>query len=460
MSEDIQVTTQPWDRLEDLVDHQDRDELRLFWRTLTSSELARAVSRMDSDKQQLLMTLLDPEDAADLLDELPHIQAADILEDMPAEHAAAIVDELDSDEQVDVLNELDDDDLAAILEKMDPEEADDVRERVKYSPDTAGGLMITEYLSFPKDTKVTDVLADLRAHVEEYQEFDVRYIYVVESRSKPRLLGVVRLKDIVLSPGNVSLMSLRLLEAKSVPVVADLDDLEHFFDRYDFSATPVVDWEGNMVGTVLLSDVQEAVGERADKTFMRFGGIITGEELRTMPTGQRAIRRLAFLLPVFLLSTASASVIGLFEATIKDVTVLAMFLPLVAGLSGCSGNQAVAVSVRELALGLSTKSDVIRVFFKELTVGLALGCAMGVVLFALGWLWSGEIHVGMAVGMAIPLTIMIAVCLGGIVPLVLTAMKLDPAMASGPLVTTMTDFCSFFSVLMIATHVFHLHGGG
>jgi magnesium transporter len=366
---------------------------------------------------------------------------------------------LDSDEQVDVLNELDDDDVAAILDKMDPEEADDVRERVKYSPDTAGGLMITEYLSFPKDTKVADVLADLRAHVEDYQEYDVRYIYVVESRSRPKLKGVVRLKDIVLSPGNATLMSLRLLEAKSVPVVADLDDLEHFFDRYDFSATPVVDWEGNMVGTVLLSDVQEAVGERADKTFMRFGGIITGEELRTMPTVQRALRRLAFLLPVFLLSLASASVIGLFEATIKDVTVLAMFLPLVAGLSGCSGNQAVAVSVRELALGLATKGDVIRVLFKELAVGVSLGVCMGSVLFGVALLWSGSVSVGLTVGMAVPMTIMIAVCLGGVVPLMLTAFKVDPAMASGPLVTTMTDFCSFFSVLMIATHVFHMHGG-
>jgi magnesium transporter len=459
MSEDIQLTTQPWDRLEELVELQHRDELRLFWRTLTSSELARAVSRMDVAKQHLLVTLLDPEDAADLLDELPHIQAADILEELSAEHAAAIVDELDSDEQVDVLNELDDDDVAAILDKMDPEEADDVRERVKYSPDTAGGLMITEYLSFPKDTKVADVLADLRAHVEDYQEYDVRYIYVVESRSRPKLKGVVRLKDIVLSPGNATLMSLRLLEAKSVPVVADLDDLEHFFDRYDFSATPVVDWEGNMVGTVLLSDVQEAVGERADKTFMRFGGIITGEELRTMPTVQRALRRLAFLLPVFLLSLASASVIGLFEATIKDVTVLAMFLPLVAGLSGCSGNQAVAVSVRELALGLATKGDVIRVLFKELAVGVSLGVCMGSVLFGVALLWSGSVSVGLTVGMAVPMTIMIAVCLGGVVPLMLTAFKVDPAMASGPLVTTMTDFCSFFSVLMIATHVFHMHGG-
>ncbi|MFG0250538.1 MAG: magnesium transporter MgtE N-terminal domain-containing protein, partial [Phycisphaeraceae bacterium JB051] len=151
MSEDLELTIQPWDRLEELVDQQDRDELRMFWRTLTSSELARAVSRMDVEKQHQLLGLLDPEDAADLIDELPHIQAADILEELPAEQAAAIVDELDSDEQVDVLSELDDDDAQAILEMMDPEEADDVRERVKYSPDTAGGLMITEYLSFPKE---------------------------------------------------------------------------------------------------------------------------------------------------------------------------------------------------------------------------------------------------------------------------------------------------------------------
>ena len=128
---------------------------------------------------------------------------------------------------MDVLNELDDDDAAAILEKMDPEEADDVRERVKYNPDTAGGLMITEYLSYPLNAKVMDVLADLRSHVEEYSEVDVRYIYVVDTIENELLQGVVRLKDLVLTPGHVDLMSISLQDVSSVSDVAGLDDLEH-----------------------------------------------------------------------------------------------------------------------------------------------------------------------------------------------------------------------------------------
>ncbi|HAI13048.1 MAG TPA: magnesium transporter [Phycisphaerales bacterium] len=453
MSEDIELTIQPWDHLEELVDQQDREALRQFWRTLTSSELARAVSRMETDKQQLLVTLLDPDDAADLLEELPHIQAADILEELPAADAAAIVDELDSDEQVDVLNELDDDDAAAILEKMDPEEADDVRERVKYNPDTAGGLMITEYLSYPLNAKVMDVLADLRSHVEEYSEVDVRYIYVVDTIENELLQGVVRLKDLVLTPGHVDLMSISLQDVSSVSDVAGLDDLEHFFDREDFSAVPVVDQQGELLGTVLRSDVHEAVGERSDKKLMRFGGIITGEELRTMPTAVRAARRLMYLLPTLLLTALAASVISLFEDTIKEVTALAMFLPLVAGLSGCSGNQAVAVSMRELALGLAKPADLMRVFAKEASVGFAIGLVMGVLMFAMVLLWTGNTYVGIAVGVSIPLTVIVGAVVGGCIPLVLTGMKLDPAMASGPIVTTTVDFCAFFTVLKMTTAI-------
>ncbi len=452
MADDIQ----PAEQLLAFIQQRDEAELRQFWRTLPSSDLVHAVSLMDQDEQQDLLALLSPEDAADLVDELPDIQAADILEDMPAEQAAAIVDELDSDEQVDVLSQLDEDDAEAILEKMAPQEASDVRRLSQYDPDTAGGLMITEYLSFPREASVADVLADLREHVQDYAEYDVRYVYVIADETAPTFCGTVRLKDMVLSPGETLLTSVLYPQTPAANVADDLDALEDLFDRESFSAAPVVDNQGQLVGVVKRSDVEEALGDRADKTMMRFGGIITGEELRTMPTLLRAARRLAFLIPTLILSAMAVSVIGAYEETIKHITALAAFLPLVAGLCGCSGNQAVAVSMRELALGVVKPADVMRVLFKELAVGLVIGMALGLLVFLLAWGWTGDPMVAIAIGLAIPVTIVVAVGIGGSVPLILSAMNLDPAMASGPIVTTAVDFCGFFTVLWLATRVLHL----
>ncbi len=449
---DMNPHIEPWEQLDQLIDAEDRAALEAFYLNYSAGEMARNISRLEDDDQTRLLEMLGPDVAADLVEELSHTQAADILEDMPAEEAAAIIDEMPSDEQADLLVEMDDDDARAILEQMDPEEAQDAARLAAYDPETAGGLMISEYLSYAHDMFVEDVLADLRANQEKYVEYDVQYLYVT-SRETGELIGIVRIRDLVLSPGKVPITSIRLDELASVRDDTKLDELEDFFDRYDFYAAPVVNASGHLVGAVRRAFIEEALGDRAEEALMRVGGIITGEELRMMPLLERAVKRLAFLAPMLVLALLAISVIALYEGTIEQVPALAIFLPLVAGLCGGSGNQAMAVSMRELSLGLVQPADYMRVCVKELGVGVLLGLVLGVGAFLIALGMRGNPYLGLVVGLAVPITMIVSVIVGGTAPLLLKKIHIDPAMASGSIVTLIADMCGFFTVLALAQYM-------
>jgi magnesium transporter len=424
---------------------------------LPSGEMAHTLSRLDEAQQARLLTLLSPETAAFLVDELSHPQAADMLEELAADQAAAILDEMPSDEQADVLGELGEARAEQIIEEMAPEEAYDARLLTKYAPESAGGLMITEYLAFDQSMTVDAILRDLRTHNQAYQDYDVQYVYIIDEAGT--LCGVVRLRDLVMSPGYQRAEQIMIQNPLFVTVEAELDGLEALFDKYGFYALPVVDEAHRMMGVVRRSSIEEALTDRSDRALLRFGGIIGGEEMRTMPVWSRAGRRLAFLTPNIVLNLISVSVIAFFQPTLESVVALAIFLPILSDMSGCSGNQAIAVSMRELALGLVKPNEIGRTLLKEVSVGLVNGLALGVVLGMIAWLMRGDefAAIGLVVGSALAANSVIAVAIGGAVPLVLKRFKLDPAMASGPILTTITDLCGFFFALGLATVLIHLN---
>ena len=186
-----------WQTLSDLIATENSAELIRFLNTLSPSETARAISRLTDEKQLRLLSLLNPEDAADVIEDIPDIQAAEIVEDMPSEQAAAIMEELASDHLVDVLGEMDEDASQAILASMDREDADEARMLLEYAPDSAGGLMISEYLAYKTDHTIENVLDDLQANRNDYVDYHVQYIYVVDQEEK--LTGVLRMHDLILT---------------------------------------------------------------------------------------------------------------------------------------------------------------------------------------------------------------------------------------------------------------------
>ncbi len=440
---------QPWDELEQLAREGDAGQVGEYVDELSPPDAARTLARMPDEEQTRVLTTLSPEDAADLIEEIPEAQAVDLIEHLPAADAAVIVAEMDSDEQADLLGALSAEDAEAVLSEMEPEEAADVRRLASYPPEVAGGLMITEYLCWHEAATVREVIDDLHARAEEYAGYDVQYAYVVAETGA--LTGVLPLRNLLLAPPSRSLSAVMIHDPISVRDDDDLESLDSFFKSHAFLGAPVVDSDGMLVGVVRRVDVESAIADRAGTDFLKAQGIVGGEELRTMRLARRSSRRLSWLSINILLNVVAASVIAMYQDTLSAVIALAVFLPIISDMSGCSGNQASAVSMRELSLGLVRPQDLLYVWLKELSVGLINGCVLGLILGAVAWLWKGNAYLGLVAGGALAVNTMVAVSIGGLVPLVLRRLGFDPALASGPVLTTVTDLCGFFFVLSFAT---------
>ncbi|MGB5623669.1 MAG: magnesium transporter [Gammaproteobacteria bacterium] len=440
---------EPWVEIHALLERgAPSDSIEACLDAIDPSELVRVFFRLSEDEQRALLQSISADRAAELIEYLPDTHVADLIDDMASHEAAAIVEEMASDERADLLAELETDEAEAILEHLDEEDAEEARQLISYPSDVAGGLMMTEFAVYPMATTVREVVDELTGRDGDYAYLTVHYVYVVVKKRK--LKGVLRLRDMVFADPDATVGSLAR-PADTVAPDASLGELEDFFDEHDIAAAPVADARGFLLGIVRRRALLEALADKAESDSLKSAGIVGGEELRSMPVLLRSRRRLTWLTVNIGLNIVAASVIALYQDTLSAVIALAVFLPIVSDMSGCSGNQAVAVSMRELTLGAVVPRDVFRVWRKEAMVGLINGLVLGSLLAVAAWLWKGIPVLGLVVGAALALNTLIAVSIGGTVPLALKGMGVDPAVASGPVLTTVTDMCGFFLVLSLAT---------
>lgn len=424
------------------------EELAAALDALESRDVARAVCEMPVEEQATMLARLEPEQAVEVLDDLPDVTAIEALAALPAGAAAAIVHELPSDEQADLIGGMAADDAAAILAELADDETERITELAAYPDDTAGGLMATEVVALRDIATVATTLRRLRSGATKLRQLDVQYAYVVEKGR--RLVGVLRLRDLLVAEETAKLSEIMIADPLSIDASTPLPELVAFFDDHAFLGVPVVDADRRLLGTVSRRAVDEAAQDQANSDFRRSMGVVA-EELRSMPTLRRSRLRLSWLTVNILLNVVAASVIAAYEETLTKVIALAVFLPIISDMSGCSGNQAVAVSMRELSLGLLRPTEWIRVWWKEGSVGLINGAALGLLLAVVSSWYDGNVWLGVVVGGALGINTLVAVLLGGTLPLALRLCKVDPALASGPILTTVTDMCGFFSALSLAT---------
>ena len=446
---------EPWNTLRYYAEAGEREELEAFVEAIGPSEAFRALLRLSLAERELVLTTLSPMEAAEIMEEIPREHAADIIEQLPASEAASIVSSMESAERADVLADMETEDAEAILAQMSPENAADARELIRYPRDVAGGLMVKEYLAYPETAAVRDVLDGLGDWVEQRPE-EGTHVYVVSPSGT--LIGGVDLQALVLSRRATPLSEI-IKPPRSVSVNFTLDELDNLFECHQLTGVAVVDDRQKLLGVLRRDDLNRALQERADADHLKSQGIVGGDEIRTMPVLTRTRRRLSWLSLNIVLNIIAASVIAMYEDTLKAVIALAVFLPIVSDMSGCSGNQAVAVSMRELSLGIVKPYEVARVWLQEISVGLINGIVLGSLIGLAAWLWKGNPFLGLVVGIALAANTMVAVSLGGTVPLLLKRLKVDPAVASGPILTTVTDMCGFFLVLSLATLMLPRLGG-
>ncbi len=450
MTTEAEIDERPWEALSELLDAGDGSGAEAFLEALSWEEQRRAVSRLSAAKRIQLLARMTPEGSAALIEHLPEVQAVEVLADVDAGHAADILEELPGEVGASLLREMDAEEANAILASLDDrEEAEHFRELRDYPYGTAGSLMSESFAAFPETARVSEILGELSENAEAYSDMDVQYVYVVSDAGLLR--GVLRLRDLVLRAKSLPASEIMIADPVSVRVTEDLDRLVAVFDDHRWLGLPVVDEEGRLQGVLSQKAVQEATSERQTDNYLYASGIVGGEELRSMKMRQRCVRRLAWLGPNIVLNLIAASVIAMYEETLQAVIALAVFLPIVSDMSGCSGNQAVAVSIRELTLGLIRPHEFWRVVWKEGLLGIINGSVLGLVLGTLAGIWKANLWLGLVVGGALALNTILSVTLGGLIPLALKRLKVDPALASSPILTTCTDMCGFFLVLNLAS---------
>lgn len=393
-----------------------------------------------------------------ILDLLPEWFLADIVEEEDDEEKYELIKrfsegkqknilhEMSSDELTDLVGVLDEEESNDVLEKMDKEDRDDVNKLLSYKPDTAGGIMATEFVSIRENKTIEKTLKYLQKEGPEAET--AYYLYVVDNDDI--LKGVVSLRDIVCNDFNTKISDITNTNVISVPYYMDQEEVVQEFKKYGFLTIPVVDEKNKILGIVTVDDIVDVMEEETTEDIHRLGGV--DEEERVDGTLKESIKsRLPWLIVNLVTAILAASVVGIFEGTISKVVTLATFMPIVAGMGGNAGTQSLTIVVRGIALGELTGENAKRVFLKELLVGLTTGIAIGFIIAVLGLIWEGNVIFGIVIGVAMVLNMMVATMAGYIVPVILKKLKIDPALASAVFVTTVTDVLGFFFFLGLAT---------
>ncbi len=407
------------------------------------------VDRLSPEEKGSLFELVSPEISASLLETLHFSQGSHLLDGLKPKVVAPILALVDSDDRADYLNEMGSDESAAILDRFEEDVAEDTRQLMAYPDGTAGSCMYREFLSFPQHLTVADILRDLQTNRDAYSAYGIQYAYILGPGK--RLSGVLPARNLLFAKPTHAAQEIMLRDPVTVFPETSLEELQQIFEEFNYLGLPVVDTEGKLLGIVDREAPREAQQEAAMEDLLKVQGLMGKEELRSMPLATRSRRRLSWLSINIVLNLISASVIAFFQGTLEAVIALAVFLPIISDMSGCSGNQAVAVSMRELTLGLISPLEFGRVLYKESMIGLLNGTTLGILIGIIAYIWKGNPFLGLVVGVAMALNTLIAVCVGGLVPLLLKAARQDPALASGPILTTITDMCGFMLILGLAT---------
>jgi len=427
---------------EELLDDQLKD--------LHASDIADLIEHLEDDQRLLLMRRLPPDVAADALAEMEEVERpADLLLQLELRRIGEIVGEMADDDAADILGELEPEQQAEVLSVVAVPDAAHIEELLHHAEDTAGGIMTRDMLAIRSNLTAGEAIAEIRRQARGDMEFYT--IFVIESDR--RLIGVVSLHDLVLSEPGVALSAIIEQPRAVVPVDMDQEEVSHILSRYNLASIGVVDESGRLLGRVTFDDVIDVLEAEMTEDILRFAAVSDEEQVRGSTVD--AIRsRLPWLLLNLGTASLGALVVWSFRDTIETLVVLAVVMPIVAGLGGNAGTQALAVTIRRIALADESLAERWHVLRKEALVGLLNGLAVGALAFAFGSVLLGQGPVfGLVVLLAMWGNLVVASFAGAFIPIVLESAGIDPAVASSVFITALTDLTGFLLLLGLATAV-------
>ena len=424
------------------------DELDGLIDGLHASDLADLLEALSSDSRRILFDhvrdRLDPE----LLTHLDDVVREDVLEQLEPAEVAAVITELDTYDAIDVFEDVAVADQASVLARLSPSDRALVEQALSYPEDSAGRLMQHELVTVPKDWSVGNSIDYMRARAADLPR-DFYEIYVVDDDRHP--VGTIPLSRLMRNQRDVRIDDIMLTDLRSAYVEMDQEEAALMFRQYALLSAPVVNERGQLVGVITADDIVHVIHEEAEEDILRLGGVREDDFYEAVLDTTRA--RFSWLLVNLGTAIIASLVIGLFDAAIEQVVALAILMPIVASMGGNAGTQTLTVAVRALAMKELTAANAARIMGKEVVVGGINGLLFALMIGLVAWLWFGEPVIGLIIGAAMMFNLLIAGFAGVTIPLALERMRIDPAVGSAVVLTTITDVVGFVSFLGLAAIV-------
>jgi magnesium transporter len=408
---------------------------------LHPADLAEIYESLPLEEVTYLFLLLDPEKASDVLVELEDDDREKILRALPSELIASqFIDHMDSDDAADVIGDLEEEKKQEVLLHIDDvEQAGDIVDLLSYDDDTAGGLMAKELIRVNENWEVTTCIREMRKQAEDLDE--IYYIYVVSDENI--LLGVLSLKALILASSSTRIKEIFDADVRSVQTDTSSEEVAQIMEKYDLIVLPVIDSIGRLMGRITIDDVVDVIRDEAERDYQLASGITTDVETTDSP-GRLSRARLPWLIIGLMGGIVVAAVIGRFEEDIKINPEMAFFIPLIAAMAGNVGIQSSAIIVQGIASNSLGLESTYRKLGKELLVALLNGLILSGILFLYNYFISKNLALTFTVSSSLFIVIIFAALFGTIIPLLLHKVKIDPALATGPFITTMNDIMGLF----------------
>lgn len=434
------------DDVKSSIKEKNRKFLKKLIDDLRPADLADLIEHLNPEERLFLFEMLEPEGAGEVLVEIEAPVQESIISDLDNQAITEIVEELDSDDAADLVGYLPAERAKNIIETLGDEASEELEKLLPYHEDTAGGIMALEYVSVRDQSTIQEAIDIIRQKREEVER--LYYLWVVDDYNK--LVGLVSLKDLVLESPDRIVREIMNPEVISVDVDRDQEEVAHLFKKYDLVTVPVVDESHRLVGRITHDDIIDVIEEEADEDISLMAGVMH-QEVAEESSIKISRARLPWLIAGLLGGVLAAVVINQFEASLEQLIALAFFFPVIMAMGGNTGTQAATVAVRGLATGDISLVNIGKRLWVEMKVALANGVICGILLGVVVTVWLKDYGLGSIIAVALMLIILVSGFIGAAVPLALKKINIDPALATGPFVTTSNDIIGLLIYLGLVT---------
>lgn len=450
----FELTRENIEQLKELIEHNQLEQVAAIMDELHSADIAEIMDDLTIDEAKYIYLLLDGEKASDVLIEIDENDRRRFLKVLPPELIASkFIEHMDSDDAADIVSELEEHIQREVLnEIVDLEHSGDIVDLLEYDEDTAGGIMAKELVQVNENWTVATCLKEIGKQAEEVDE--IFYIYVIDDSGK--LKGVLSLKKLILNHVNTKVANIYNSDIKMVQTDMRQEEVAEIMDKYDLVAIPVVDDIGRLKGRITWDDIIDIVREEAERDYQMVSGI-TGDVESGDSVGLLIKARFPWLLVGMLGGIMSASILRTHGNSLNKVTQLAFFIPLIAAMAGNVGVQSSSIVVKTIASGVKDFESPLRKLLKDISVALLTATVFSILIFIYNYFTAGNLYLTYSVSISLFVVILFASLFGTIIPLVLHRFKIDPALATGPFITTMNDMMGLFIYLWVVSLFFNLN---